>query len=277
MSQVTAEELDRVRDLCRAHGIQTVECMIVDTWGIPRGKRVPVEQFLRGSGFPSPTWSSSGTRAAASSRPRGWTRRTGSRTCTPSRTWPPSGSPAGPTGWPWSCATPWTPAPGEPVVLDSRRHAQAHPCRVRGPGPAGSGGRRARVPPDDAGRKPVYPDIHCYSITKGVEYEPVLLTSGSRCGAPASRSRPATSSTARPRSRSTCATARRCTMADATVIFKYVVRQIARGTGTTPRSWPSRSRASRAMACTCTRASPTARGPTSSPRRTARARSGPPS
>ena len=44
-------EWGRVAALCEEHGIHTVECVIVDTWGIPRGKRIPVRQFLRGSGY----------------------------------------------------------------------------------------------------------------------------------------------------------------------------------------------------------------------------------
>lgn len=31
--------------------IHTVECIFTDTWGMPRGKRLPVEQFLSGAGF----------------------------------------------------------------------------------------------------------------------------------------------------------------------------------------------------------------------------------
>jgi glutamine synthetase len=44
-------DLERVRELCERHGIHTVECMFADTWGIPRGKRIPTKQFLNGGGF----------------------------------------------------------------------------------------------------------------------------------------------------------------------------------------------------------------------------------
>jgi len=44
-------ERERVTALCEEHQIHTVECVIVDTWGIPRGKRIPVRQFLRGAGY----------------------------------------------------------------------------------------------------------------------------------------------------------------------------------------------------------------------------------
>ncbi len=42
---------DDVARLCEENAIHTVECMFVDTWGVPRGKRIPVRHFLRGSGF----------------------------------------------------------------------------------------------------------------------------------------------------------------------------------------------------------------------------------
>lgn len=45
------QEHDRVAALCEEHGIHTVECVFVDTWGMPRGKRLPVRQFLRGKGY----------------------------------------------------------------------------------------------------------------------------------------------------------------------------------------------------------------------------------
>ena len=37
--------------IIRDNNIHTVECLFTDTWGIPRGKRLPVEQFLSGAGF----------------------------------------------------------------------------------------------------------------------------------------------------------------------------------------------------------------------------------
>ena len=46
-----ATSWDDVARMCEENGIHTVECMFVDTWGVPRGKRIPVRHFLRGSGF----------------------------------------------------------------------------------------------------------------------------------------------------------------------------------------------------------------------------------
>ena len=44
-------DIDRVRALIEEHGIHTVECMFADTWGIPRGKRLPAKQFLKSPGL----------------------------------------------------------------------------------------------------------------------------------------------------------------------------------------------------------------------------------
>jgi len=43
--------MERARELIERNGIHTVECMFADTWGIPRGKRIPAERFLETSGF----------------------------------------------------------------------------------------------------------------------------------------------------------------------------------------------------------------------------------
>jgi glutamine synthetase len=48
---VAGADVERARELIEANGIQMVECMFADTWGIPRGKRVPAKQFLNGGGF----------------------------------------------------------------------------------------------------------------------------------------------------------------------------------------------------------------------------------
>ncbi|MDQ0213324.1 glutamine synthetase family protein [Arthrobacter bambusae] len=44
----TLEDCARI---ARENGIHTVECVFTDTWGLPRGKMLPIEQFLTGAGF----------------------------------------------------------------------------------------------------------------------------------------------------------------------------------------------------------------------------------
>ena len=51
VTETKSAELARVAELCEKHNIQTVECIVVDNWGIPRGKRLPTVQFLRDMGF----------------------------------------------------------------------------------------------------------------------------------------------------------------------------------------------------------------------------------
>ena len=47
----TAPTMADVKKIITDNNIHTVECIFTDTWGMPRGKRLPVEQFLSGAGF----------------------------------------------------------------------------------------------------------------------------------------------------------------------------------------------------------------------------------
>ena len=50
----TETSVEAARELLERHDVHTVECMFADTWGIPRGKRLPTSHFLKvaaGSGF----------------------------------------------------------------------------------------------------------------------------------------------------------------------------------------------------------------------------------
>lgn len=42
---------DSVARLCAEHQVESVELVFVDTWGFPRGKRLPVSRFLAGKGI----------------------------------------------------------------------------------------------------------------------------------------------------------------------------------------------------------------------------------
>jgi glutamine synthetase len=231
MSQVSAEELDRLRGLCEAHAVRTVECMLVDTWGIPRGKRVPVEQFLRGTGFHIAnviyTWD-----PRCGINPTPWV---GEKDGFPDMHAVPDPSSFRIAGWAEGVAVVMCDAvdaaTGEPVVLDSRgmlkralADFEARDLHVQ----TAAELEFYLTTPDG---RPVYDDIHCYSFTKGAEYEPVL-------------------GEIRESLRRTGIEVEACNLeygpaqveinlrygptldtADATVIFKYVVRQIARRHG----------------------------------------------
>jgi glutamine synthetase len=43
--------MDDCAKIITDNNIHTVECIFTDTWGLPRGKRLPVQQFLSGAGF----------------------------------------------------------------------------------------------------------------------------------------------------------------------------------------------------------------------------------
>ena len=54
MASQTAPAVKTLADCAKIiteNNIHTVECIFTDTWGMPRGKRLPVEQFLSGAGF----------------------------------------------------------------------------------------------------------------------------------------------------------------------------------------------------------------------------------
>lgn len=172
--EVPADELERVRALCETHGVQTVECMVVDTWGIPRGKRVPVTQFLRGGGFhianviyvwdprcgihPSPWVDEKDgfpdmhvVPDLTSFRVAGWTEGVGVVMCDT-----------------FDVKT------EEPVALDSRgmlKRTLAEFAELDLYPQAAAELEFYLTQPDGT---PAYDDIHCYSFLKGAQYEPVL-------------------------------------------------------------------------------------------------------
>jgi glutamine synthetase len=43
--------LEDCAKIAQENAIHTVECVFTDTWGMPRGKMLPIEQFLTGAGF----------------------------------------------------------------------------------------------------------------------------------------------------------------------------------------------------------------------------------
>lgn len=51
MVSAEARTLGECAKIASDNNISTVACMFTDTWGIPRGKRLPLDQFLRGAGF----------------------------------------------------------------------------------------------------------------------------------------------------------------------------------------------------------------------------------
>ena len=168
-------ERDRVAALCEEHGVHTVECVFVDTWGMPRGKRLPVRQFLRGTGFAIAnvvyTWDPTCFIFAtpwvdetdgfpdmhaipdlASFRIAGWTEGVAVVLC--------------------DTVQPHT---GEPIAMDARQMLKRQISRAHAHGYGVDAASELECHFFTADWKPLYDDINCYSIYRGWEMEPFML------------------------------------------------------------------------------------------------------
>ena len=167
-------ERDRVAALIEEHGVHTVECVFVDTWGMPRGKRLPARQFLRGSGFAianvvyswdpacgifDTPWTSVGEGVPdmhaipdlASFRIAGWTDGVGIVMCD---TFHPD---------------------GRPIEMDARNMLKRQLARAAELGYGVDAASELEFHAFTADWQPLYGDINCYSIYRGWEMEPFML------------------------------------------------------------------------------------------------------
>ena len=174
MSSWDPAERDRVAALCEEHGVHTVECVFVDTWGMPRGKRLPVRQFLRGSGFAianvvyswnpacgieDTPWTSVGEGVPdmhaipdlASFRIAGWTDGVGIVMCD---TVHPD---------------------GRPIEMDARGMLKRQLARAADLGFGVDAASELEFHAFTEDWQPLYSDINCYSIFRGWEMEPFML------------------------------------------------------------------------------------------------------
>lgn len=175
MSAWDPAERDRVAALCEEHGIHTVECVFVDTWGMPRGKRLPVKQFLRGSGFAIAnvvyTWDPTcfifatpwvdetdgfpdmhAVPDLASFRVAGWTDGVGIVMCDTVNV-----------------------QTGEPIEMDARQILKKQLARAEAMGFGVDAASELECHFFTEDWKPIYDDINCYSIYRGWEMEPFML------------------------------------------------------------------------------------------------------
>jgi glutamine synthetase len=175
MSSWDPAERDRVAALCEEHGVHTVECVIVDTWGMPRGKRIPVRQFLRGSGyhianviyvwdptcfiFPAPFVDETdgfpdmhAVPDLSSFRIAGWTDGVAIVMCDTIRN-----------------------DTHEPVEMDARMMLKRQLARAAGMGFGVDAATELECHFFTEDWKPIYDDINCYSIYRGFEMEPFML------------------------------------------------------------------------------------------------------
>lgn len=175
MTGVDQEALARVAALCEEHNIHTVECVIVDTWGMPRGKRLPVKQFLRGSGY------------AIASVVYSW-----DPTCfifdtpwvsvdggVPDMHAIPDLSSFRIAGWTEGVAIVMCdtvdPVTHEPIAMDARNMLKKQLARAADMGFEVDAASELECHFFTKDWEPLYNDIHCYSIERGAEMEPFML------------------------------------------------------------------------------------------------------
>lgn len=174
MSAWDPAERDRVAALCEEHGIHTVECVFVDTWGMPRGKRLPVRQFLRGKGYAianvvytwdpacgieDTPWTSVGEGVPdmhavpdlSSFRVAGWTEGVGIVMCD---TVHPD---------------------GRTIEMDARAMLKRQLARAADLGYGVDAASELEFHAFTEDWEPLYSDINCYSIFRGWEMEPFML------------------------------------------------------------------------------------------------------
>lgn len=231
---MAAADVDEARKLLEERGVHTVECMFADTWGIPRGKRLPTQQFLR---------------VAADS---------GFAIANVAFTWDPHCF-IFPTefvndelGYPDMHALPdlatlrisgvsdgtavcvcdtIDPATHEPIPLDGRQLLRQAVNRIRARGYEPIAATELEFHLCKPDWEPVYRGVHCYSMAKGAEVEPVvgdirraLELAGVTVEACNVEYGPAQVEV-------NLGYGPAVEVADATMIFKYTVKQVARAHG----------------------------------------------
>ena len=171
-----AAGLDEARELIERHGIHTIECAFPDVWGTPRGKRIPASHFLRsaGKGF------------AIANVCHVWDLH-----CdifdTPFCAFD--------SGWPDMAVVPdlgtlrlatWREGTAlclcdtvderthEPIAVDSRQILRRAVERVRAQGYEPLMASEIEFHLCTPDWEPLYGGVHCYSITKGAEVEPIV-------------------------------------------------------------------------------------------------------
>ncbi len=168
-------EYDRVAALCEEHGVHTVECVLVDTWGMPRGKRIPVRQFLRGSGFHIAnvvyTWDPTCFIFATP-----WV---DEEDGFPDMHVVPDLSSFRIAGWTEGvaivmCDT-YDNSTHEPVAMDARRMLKRQLERASELGYGVDAATELECHFFTEDWQPIYDDINCYSIYRGYEMEPFML------------------------------------------------------------------------------------------------------
>jgi glutamine synthetase len=226
-----AEGIERARELVEEHDIDTVECIFADTWGVPRGKRLPAKQFLKSSGFAMAnvafTWDMHcfifptefvndahgypdmhAVADLSTFHVAGWAERTAFCIC--------------------DTLDIDTHAP---VALDGRNILRRAVERVRGHGfePVAATELEFHLCTNDW--EPFYTGVHCYSIVKGAEVEHVVGDIRRRLDASGIDVEACNVEYGPAQVEVNLAYGPAIDVADRTVLFKYVVKQTAQKHG----------------------------------------------
>jgi glutamine synthetase len=172
-----AVNLDEARELLERESVHTVECMFADTWGIPRGKRLSTQHFLsiaRGTGFAMAnvafTWDMHGVIFP--------TRFVHDETGYPDMHVVPDVSTLRLAGWREGTAFCFCdtidPLTDESIPLDGRAILRRAADRVRGAGYEPVVATELEFHLCRSNWEPLYTGTHCYSMQKGAEVEPII-------------------------------------------------------------------------------------------------------
>jgi glutamine synthetase len=228
------ENVDAAKDFLERHDVHTVECMFADTWGIPRGKRLSAKHFLStaaGSGFAvanvALTWDMHGVIFPTSF--------VNDETGYPDMHVVPDLSTLRVAGWrdgtAFCICDTIDPASHESIPLDARAILRRAVERVQAQGFEPIAATELEFHLCSPDWTPFYQGTHCYSIGKGSQVEPVvtdikriLETSGIEVEAWNVEYGPAQVEV-------NLGHGSAIDIADATVVFKNVVKQTAEAHG----------------------------------------------
>lgn len=231
MAQATTGDWENVERLCEENNIHTVECMFVDTWGVPRGKRLPVRQFLRRTGFAianvvytwDPTCFIFGTPWVdetdgfpdmhavpdpSSFRVAGWTDGVGVVMCDT-----------------------YHPESDRPIEMDSRAMLKRQIAKLADLGFGVDAATELECHFYTADWEPLYDDINCYSIARGAEMEYFMLDIRESLRKTGIEVEASNVEYGPGQTEINLRYGPVMDMADATVLFKYIVRLVAKRHG----------------------------------------------
>lgn len=231
MSTWNPADRDRVAALCEENGVHTVECAFVDTWGMLRGKRLPVRQFLRGTGFAIAnvvyTWD-----PTCFIFPTPWVDETDGF---PDMHAVPDLTSFRIAGWTEGVAIVMCDtidvATGEPIAMDGRTMLRTQLQRAAAMGYGVDAASELECHFFTSDWQPLYQDINCYSIYRGWEMEPFMLDIRESLRRTGIEVEACNVEYGPGQTEINVRYGPMMTMADDTVLFKYIVRLCAKRHG----------------------------------------------